>query len=757
MSEIITVTGTVEEIIYTNSDNGYMICDVDSPDEGLFTATGYMPYISEGESVALSGNWTTHPDYGEQFRVSYYETVLPTDEEAILKYLSSGIVAGIREATAKKLIEHFGNDVLSIMLRDPERMAEIKGISKEKAKKIGEAFAELQSMQGIVMFLQKYNVSANAAVKVHNTLGTRAIDIIKENPYVLADRVEGISFKVSDTIAFNMGLPKNSILRIRTGIKYILQNAAYTSGHTYLPKQVLIEHATYSLKVEEHEVEAAIADLLSTRDIFLDNVENTEVYYLFAYYEAEYYVARRLSSMANHIPKYTMNEQKTEEAIKEIEAENEITLAAEQKNAIRTALSADCMVLTGGPGTGKTTTVNAIIQMLEKLKLSISLAAPTGRAAKRLTQLTGHEAKTIHRLLGTQVSSEGFHTFTHNEENTLKSEVIILDEVSMIDISLMSSFLKAVKHGAKLILVGDADQLPSVGPGNVLRDIISCGTVSVIRLDKIFRQAEESLIIVNAHKINHGELPDLGVKSSDFFFLRRQTPEQVSFTVVDLFKNRLPKSYGVNPISHIQVLSPTKKGLAGTVNLNKIIQSHVNPYDETRPEHIYGGTVFRVGDKVMQIKNNYDMIYSRENGENGMGIFNGDMGIIASISERDKCMTIIFDEDKEVEYPFVGLDELDLAYAITVHKSQGSEFPMVIMPVCSFAPMLMNRNLLYTAVTRAKEMVVLVGNEKIIQRMTQSNQFEERFTGLNEKLVTMKQIFDEKNRENENLFNEVKK
>jgi exodeoxyribonuclease V alpha subunit len=755
MSEIITVTGTVEEIIYTNPDNGYMICDVDSPEEGLFTATGYMPYISEGESVAMSGNWVVHPDYGEQFRVNYYETVLPSDEESIIKYLSSGIVAGIREATAKKLVEHFGCEVLDIMLREPERIAEIKGISKEKAKKIGEIFAELQSMQSIVMFLQKYNVSANMAVKVHNALGTHAVETIKQNPYVLADKVDGITFKTSDTIAFNMGLPKNSILRIRTGVKYILQNAAYTNGHTYLPKQVLIEHSTYSLKVEEHEVEAAIADLMSLREIFLDTVENTEVYYLFSYYEAEYYVARKLSSIVNHIPKYVMTEKEADMAIEEIEQENGITLAAEQKNAVRTAISTDCMILTGGPGTGKTTTVNAIIQVLEKLKLSISIAAPTGRAAKRLTQLTGYEAKTIHRLLETQVSSEGYHVFTHNEENPLKSEVIILDEVSMIDINLMSSFLKAVKHGAKVIFVGDADQLPSVGPGNVLRDMISSGTIPVIRLDKIFRQAEESLIIVNAHKINHGEMPDLGAKASDFFFLRRINPEQVAFTVVDLFKNRLPKSYGVNPISNIQVLSPTKKGLAGTINLNKLIQSHVNPHDEMRPEHIYGGITFRVGDKVMQIKNNYDIPYSRENGECGMGIFNGDMGIVESISERDKCMTIVFDEDKEVEYQFSDLDELDLAYAITVHKSQGSEFPIVIMPVCSFAPMLMNRNLLYTAVTRAKEMVVLVGSEKTVMRMTQSNQFEDRFTGLNEKLLILKQILDEKNKEDEKLFDEV--
>lgn len=749
MSEIVTITGTIEEIIYTNPENGYMICGIDSAEEGLFTATGYMPYLSEGESVALSGNWTTHPDYGEQFRVSYYETVLPSDEEAILKYLSSGIVSGIREVTAKKLIEKFGKDVLDVMLREPERMAEIKGISKEKAKKIGEAFAELQSMQSIVMFLQRYNVSANMAVRVHNVLGTRAVETIKENPYILADKIDGISFKTSDTIAFNMGVPKNSILRIKTGVKYILQNAAYTSGHTYLPKSVLIEHAAYTLKVEEAEVEGAVSELVSSREIFIDNVENTEVYYLYPYYEAEYYVARRLSSIANHVPKFTMTEKQTEKAIDEIEERENISLAAEQRNAVRTAVFSDCMVLTGGPGTGKTTTINTIISVLEGMKLSVSLAAPTGRAAKRLTQVTGLEAQTIHRLLGTQMNGEGYHTFTHDEENPLRADVIILDEVSMIDINLMSSFLKAVKHGAKLILSGDADQLPSVGAGNVLRDIISSGAMPVIMLNKIFRQAEESLIIVNAHKINKGELPELRDKSGDFFFLRRQNPEQAAFTIVDLYKNRLPKSYDIDPISGIQILSPTKKGIVGTVNLNKIIQQNVNPPDEMKQEHIYGNTVFRTGDKVMQIKNNYDMIYKRENGENGMGIFNGDMGIVRDVFERDKYITVVFDEDKIVDYPFSSLDELDLAYAVTVHKSQGSEFPMVIMPVCSFAPMLMNRNLFYTAVTRAKDMVVLVGSEKTVERMTKSNQFEDRFTGLNEKLIMLKNIIEEKEKQNE--------
>ena len=689
MSEIITVTGTVEEIIYSNPDNGYSVVGIDSVEEGQFTATGYMPFITEGESVALSGNWTTHPDYGEQFKAEYYETVMPSDEESIIKYLSSGIISGIREATAKKLIDHFGLDVLQIMLTQPSKLAEIKGISKEKAKKIGEQFAEIQSMQNIVMFLQQYGISATTAVKVHNSLGANSVELIKKNPYILSDMVDGISFKTSDTIAFNMGLPKNSIMRIRSGIIHILRSAAYTSGHVYMPKDVLIEHTVYTLKVTDDEVIAAVSELLSSKELFQDKVDGIDAYYLYSYYESEYYIARRLIAMSQNKQKFTMTEEKAEKAIDALEAKTNLYLAAEQRNAVVTALSAGCMILTGGPGTGKTTTINTIIKILEDLKLSIALAAPTGRAAKRMSQVTGYEAKTIHRLLCTQRSSEGYSIFTHNEENPLPYDVIILDEVSMIDVNLMSSFLKAVKTGARIILSGDADQLPSVGPGNIIHDIIESKTIPVIQLNKIFRQAEESLIIVNAHKINHGELPDLSVKSSDFFFLRRKTPQDSAFTVMDLFKNRLPKSYNVNPISSIQVLSPTKKGLAGTIALNKLLQSHINPYDERRPQHVFGNITFRVGDKVMQTKNNYDMVYSRENGEDGMGIFNGDMGIIESISVRDKCMNIVFDEDKLVEYPFTNLDELDLAYAITVHKSQGSEFPIVIMPVCSFSPCLL--------------------------------------------------------------------
>ena len=703
-----------------------------------------MPFISEGESVALSGNWTQHPDYGEQFKAEYYETVLPSDEEAIVKYLGSGIISGIREATAKKLVAHFGTEILDIMLQNPERLAEIKGISREKAEKIGKSFAETRSMQNVVMFLQQYSITANMAVKIHSVLGSNAVEMIKKNPYILADMVDGIAFKTADTIAFNMGMPRNSLDRIKAGVKHILRDAAFTSGHVFLPKTVLIEHSVYTLKVEESEVEAAISALVGSKDIFPDNVGGINAYYLYEYYEAEYYISRRLIALVNSEQKFTMNENEAERAIDEYEAESDIHLATEQRSAVVTALMSGCMVLTGGPGTGKTTTINTIIKLFEDLKLSIALAAPTGRAAKRMSQITGCEAKTIHRLLGVQRASDGYNVFTHNEENPLSADVIILDEVSMIDITLMSAFLKAVKRGARVIFSGDADQLPSVGPGNIIHDMIESKTIPVIQLNQIFRQAEESLIIVNAHRINHGELPELKEHASDFFFLKRRTPEESAYTIADLFKNRLPKSYGVDPLSSIQIISPTKKGLAGTVALNKLLQSHINPYDELRPQYAYGSITFRVGDKVMQTKNNYDIPYTREKGEDGTGIFNGDMGIIEAIFVRDKVMVIVFDEDKRVEYPFTNLDELDLAYAITVHKSQGSEFPIVVMPVCSFAPMLMSRNLFYTAVTRAKDMVVLVGSEKTVANMTMNNQYRERFTGLCEKLVAVRKFTDAK-------------
>ncbi|MBP3361893.1 MAG: ATP-dependent RecD-like DNA helicase [Clostridia bacterium] len=741
----LTISGAAVEIIFHNDENGYTIFDFESDTGELITVVGYTANLAEGEQLTVTGSWVVHPEYGEQFKMEYYKTLLPTEEQDILRYLSSGVVYGVRAATAKKLVMAFGKETLDIMLSSPERLAEIKGISPKRAAKIGESFREIQAMQSIVMFLQQYNVSANLAVKIYKIFGGDAVSEIKKNPYVLTESVDGIKFSVADKIAFGEGIAKNNPLRLRSGMKYLLMQAAYTSGHTYLPKNLMIEHGAYNLDVFETDIENILSELILSHDIYIDKIDGESVYFLSVLHKAECYTASRLYSMSSDKKEELLSLEETAARIDSLENITGMKLAAEQKNAVATAMSCGCMVLTGGPGTGKTTTINTILRLFEEFELKVVLAAPTGRAAKRMNQLTGLEAKTIHRLLGA-AGEEGGTRFTYDENNPIQADAIILDEVSMIDISLMYAFLRAVKPGTRLILSGDADQLPSVGPGNVLNDIIKSGVVPVIKLDKIFRQAEQSLIVVNAHSINRGEMPVLSDKSSDFFFLRRTNAEGILSTIVQLCKTRLPSSYGIDPFADIQVLSPSKKGLCGSINLNHRLQAELNPPDITKSEYAYGKTVFRVGDKVMQIKNNYDLYYTREVGDNGTGIFNGDMGKIIDISVIDKLMVVMFDEDKRVEYPFNQLDELVLAYAITVHKSQGSEFPFVIMPAAQFPPMLMCRNLFYTAVTRAKTMVILVGMEQPIEYMTKNDSEKARYTGLCGRLISAKEdndLFDE--------------
>lgn len=742
MKETVIVRGIVEEIIYTNEENGYTVCAIDSEDEGMFTATGYLPLLTVGESVSLSGEWTNHSSYGEQFKVMYYEKVLPSDKQTILTYLASGVISGIRKSTAEKLLEKFGKDVFNVMLTEPKRLAEIKGISEKKADKIGKEFAELQSMQSLIMFLQKYNISPNLSAKVYKVLGDNAVEQIEENPYILSESIDGISFKTADNIAFVQGIPKNSPNRIRAGIKFLLTQAAYASGHTYMPKNVLTEHCAYKLGVTEDEVSNGLSELILSKDVYFDTIDNEDVCYLSTFYFDELLLSRRLIEMSTVSSKYIMSAEEAEVQIKKAEEESGILLANEQKAAVISALESGVMVLTGGPGTGKTTTINTIIKIMEHLKLDIALAAPTGRAAKRMSELTGLEAKTIHRMLGMKPNDiDSTQTFESNENNTLDADVIIVDEMSMVDINLMAALIKAIKPSARLILSGDADQLPSVGAGNVLRDIISSGVIPVTKLEKIFRQAEESLIVVNAHKINKGEYPDLNVKDNNFFFLARHNASDITETVISLCKTRLPKSYDIDPIADLQVLSPMKKGEAGVVNLNILLQTHINPPDKSKREHKHGNIIFREGDKVMQTKNDYELTWKKENSkELGMGVFNGDMGIITKIDTASKLLTVTFDDDRIVDYEFTRLDELDLSYAITVHKSQGSEFPIVILPVYHCAPMLMCRNLFYTAVTRAKDMVILVGDERAVRHMVENNTERERYSGLCEKLIKAKKI-----------------
>lgn len=738
MDENITIIGKIYGIIYQNTENGYTVCEIDSATDGLFTATGYMPYAAEGENVALTGNWTTHHEYGEQFKITSYETILPSDENAILDYLSSGVIYGVKTATAKKIVDYFGADTLNIMLTDPMRLSEIKGISPARAEKIGKSYLELQSMQSIVMFLQQYSLSASLAVKIHRALGSDSVSKIKENPYILCETVDGVSFKTADTIANVRGIPKNSPLRLRSGIKFMLRLAAYDLGHTYLPYDLLVSETAKKLAVDENEISEQIRILTDANELVFDSESSDKACYLPYLFEAERYVASRLASLSAFSPPFFKDDTEFDKLIASAEEKNGIKLDEKQRLAVLESANHNAVIITGGPGTGKTTAINAIITVLASMNLSIALAAPTGRAAKRMSEVTAIEAKTIHRLLCVQPDEDSVSArFAHNESNPLPFDVIILDEVSMIDISLMHSFLKAVKKGAKVIFSGDSDQLPSVGPGNVLSDICSSGQIPVIKLTKIFRQALESLIITNAHKINTGVMPEIDRHDNDFFFMKRATGESVVTTICDLYKNRIPASYGINPLTSIQVLCPSKKGIAGANNLNRLLQEYMNPKDTLKAEYPYGKVIFRTGDKVMQIKNNYDIIWEKVNGESGSGIFNGDMGVIESISLKDRIMTIIFDDSKRTEYSFNDLDCLDLAYAITVHKSQGSEFNTVIIPMLRTAPMLMCRNLLYTAVTRAKNMVIMIGSPAICEHMVKNNDEKARFSGLLRKLKTI--------------------
>lgn len=734
----IVIDCVIDNIVYQNAENGYVICEVSSKEEGDFYAVGYMPTARPGESASLTGDWVNHPEYGEQFKVELYDTIMPKEETAIIKYLSSGVIKGVREATAKKLYEAFGDSVFDVLTNEPEKVEKIKGIGHDRAVTICKSFNEQRSVQNIVMFLQQYSISANTAIKIHKIFGSEAVSVIKENPYALANAVDGISFKTADAIAYNIGIPKNSPERIACGVVYYLREAAYTNGHAYLPRGVIKEHTVYNLDITETEAENAISELIADRDIILDKIDNNEVLYLYGMYHDEKYIANRVVEIATTESKYAISASRAEEEVDEFERDNGIKLAKKQREAVVTALSSGFMVLTGGPGTGKTTTINAIISIMENLNIKVALAAPTGRAAKRMSQVTGRDAKTVHRLLGAQMVGNT-HTFSRDEENPLDCDVIILDEASMVDTSLMASFLRAVKPGGRIILSGDSDQLPSVGAGNVLRDIIASGVVSTVKLSDIFRQSEESLIIVNAHKINNGEMPELGDRTRDFFFMKRANPSDVATTVTELYKSRLPKTYGLNPMSDIQILSPTKKGITGTVELNRILQMSINPPSQSKNEYKYGQTVFREGDKVMQTRNNYDIEYTTENGEDGVGIYNGDMGIVDSIHTQERYMIITFDDGKIIEYPFTSVEDLDLAYAITVHKSQGSEFSYVVIPLSTYMPMLMTRNLFYTAITRAKTMVILVGSDRIVENMTKNNTYTKRFTGLLDRLIRQKE------------------
>lgn len=732
---MLTLEGIVEDIKFRNETNTYTVATINTSD-GNATIVGYIPIISIGETLRAEGEWVYHPKFGEQLEISNVSIVVPSTVNGIEKYLSSGLIPHIGPKTAKKIVEKFGVDTLDIIQLNPERLKEIEGIGDKKLEKIVTAFEEQGEIRQIMIFLQQYDITPNYGIKIYKKYGKDTINIISENPYKLSEDIIGIGFKTADKIAQNMGISEQSPFRIEGGIRYVINQHA-ASGHTYVPKDELIKSTGKLLEVEDELIQDSIRELAVKGIIQTLNVEDELRIYYTPFYIAENNVSKKLVELSR--VELDSLDIKLDDTIDSIEKEEGIRFAEKQKEAIRESIQNGIIVITGGPGTGKTTIINAIIKIFQEKELKVNLAAPTGRAAKRMTETTGIEAKTIHRLLEYSHMEEDM-AFGVDEDAPLDTDLLIIDEASMIDILLMNNLLKAVVPGTRLILVGDVDQLPSVGAGNVLNDIISSGAIKVVKLDEIFRQAEESLIVVNAHKINSGEFPVLN-KGNDFFFIKQPNPTGIVNTIMGLCKERLPNYYGVDPFKDIQVLTPMKKGDAGTNSLNKHLQSVLNPESNLKKEKQIGDVIFRVGDKVMQIKNNYSIEWEIDKEdkplEKGEGVFNGDFGIITDIDDDDRIVKVLFDDEKEVEYNYNQLDELKLSYATTVHKSQGSEFPVVVMPIHWGPPMLLTRNLLYTAITRAKELVVLVGEERYLKSMINNNRITKRYSSLDIKIRNM--------------------
>ncbi|SNS49370.1 exodeoxyribonuclease V alpha subunit [Anaerovirgula multivorans] len=732
---MLEVEGRLIEIIFQNESNGYTVAILESPEEEI-TMVGYLPALKEGDHLLVKGKWMIHPVYGHQLEVQEYRPILPTTEEGIIYYLSSGILPGIGKKMAKRIVDHFGEEAMEIIQSQPHRLTEVSGIGESKAEAITEAFQEQRELREIILFLSQYGITPNYAVKIYKIYGENTISTIQENPYRLAEDIMGIGFITADRIAKTMGIAANSKYRIYAGTKYML-NTFHLEGHTYAPSQMLIERTAELLKVEVEMVQEAVQNLALDQKIQIERQGEETAVYSMAYYYAETNVCKKLIELSR--VKMDPLEIDLEEELQQLQQQEGISLAINQKEAVKQAVENGILVITGGPGTGKTTTINTLIKIFEKLEMKIVLGAPTGRASKRMTEATGKEARTIHRMLELGFAEEeDSMMFQRNEENPLDSDVIIIDEVSMVDILLMHSLMKAVSLGTRLILVGDADQLPSVGAGNVLKDIIDSRIVKVVRLNEIFRQAEESMIIVNAHKINHGEYPLLNMKEKDFYFITKNQRGNITKTVIQLVKERLPNHYQFDSVKDIQVLTPMKKGEIGTINFNKELQQALNPPIKWKKEKALKEKIFRVGDKVMQIKNNYTLKWESQDPdsqeEKGEGIFNGDIGYIHSIDEGDQELKVLFDDYRLVNYSFSQLDELELAYCITIHKSQGSEFPVVVMPIAWGPPMLLTRNLLYTAITRAKNLVVLVGAESYLRMMVDNDKIVQRYSGLSYRL-----------------------
>lgn len=722
---LLSIEGSVEKIIYQNEENGYTVCEIFTPSDEIFTLVGNMPYLSEGETVSALGSWVNHATFGKQFKVEFYEKQLPATETAILKYLASGAVRGIGKVTAQRIVSQFGADSFEVIEHNPQWLSEIPGISPKKAEQISASFAAQFGMRNVMMFCREY-FGPTTAVRIYKKWGNGAVERIKQNPYILCGEIYGVGFEKADAIAKDLGMKKNAPERIAMGLKYVLMHNAASNGHSFLPLDKLCAVAKRLLSCEMNEIEDEAAALETRGEIVCVRHEGMKCAYLRDYYEAEKHTAEKLCALDR--AGKNLGEDNVLSLISMVERESNMEYAVLQKRAICQAASNGVFILTGGPGTGKTTVVRAIIRVFDAMGLRIALAAPTGRAAKRMSQSAGEEAKTVHRLLEMEYGAEDKLHFRKNENDQLEDDVIIIDEASMLDLMLTDALLKAIKPGARLILIGDVNQLPPVGAGHVFDDIIKSDRFATVELTHIFRQAQESLIVTNAHAVNHGEYMNLESKSGDFFFLPRQEDAQTAATIAELCKKRLPKSYGLTVFDGIQVITPSRKGDAGTEMLNSALQSVINPPARGKAEKKVRDFTLREGDKVMQIKNNYDIEWNK-NGTQGFGIFNGDIGVIKKIDLSEELITVDF-EDKICEYDYTMLDELELAYAITVHKSQGSEYPIVIMPLYRYTPKLLTRNLLYTAITRAQSIVILVGNGEVAKAMVDNNRQTKRYTGL---------------------------
>ena len=739
------LNGFVESIVFKSEETGYVVCKIRS-EKNLISAVGTVPFIKEGQNVKLTGEWTVHKQFGNQFNIQDCEELLPNSLDGIEKYLSAGIIHGIGPITAKKIIEKFGEETLDIMENNIERLMEIEGIGEKKFQIIYESYIEQQGLKEVILYFSKHGVTNNQCVKIYKKFGPNARQIVLHNPYILCEEISGIGFKTADRIAMSIGIENNSDFRIQSGIKYVM-NQFCVSGNTFMPKKNIIEECEKNLVISKELIEKNIYSMAAEQKIVVEKVNDMEVGFLLPYYYCELGVTSKIITLGLQEIQTINSDINFEVNI--FEKEQKIKFAPSQREAILGAFNNGIEIITGGPGTGKTTIIKCIIDIYENNGMNVILGAPTGRAAKRMTESTGREAKTIHRLLEMGVSEDDESVFEKGESSPLDADVIIIDEASMIDIMLMQNLLKAIKLGTRLIIVGDVDQLPSVGPGNVLQDLIECEYIKVVRLKDIFRQAAESLIVTNAHRINQGQMPILNQKDKDFFFISQENVDRVVDTIIDLINRRLPtfnKSW--DKLRDMQVLTPMRKGILGVTNLNIRLQEMFNPPSNDKKEKNSRDIVFREGDKVMQTKNNYSLKWFRIGGvgeDEGTGVFNGDLGFIQSVDEEKKSLTIIFDDERKVIYDFNYLDELDLAYATTIHKSQGSEFKVVIIPAFIGSPFLMNRNLLYTGITRAKQLVVVVGFQKALMYMVNNTKSMERYSSLKYRIrdIITKEEFEE--------------